>query len=159
MELVVLFLVLQLVINKRIRPSDYCFGRQACTGEHQYSCLSGLCSKDTFSCQPLKLWHSIAHKNTTAEKYFKQYAKLINKCPPWNPNDVCLNDAVCFDDVHIPQRMAMNGKWTVRKQTKCLCSGKHRYSCGKEQKYCTTDKGACDRMNITFLANFKNCKI
>ena len=156
MKKFIFFLLIQLVINKKIQLSEYCYSDEACTGIHHYQCSEILCSKDKLSCQGFKLWEISQIKSAKADRALEKFTQLIHECPPWNPKDVCLNSAVCYRDVRIPYRLMNSGKIVIRKPTKCECKEKYSHSCGKDKVYCTKDKGACDWLNTT-VANFAKC--
>ena len=154
-----LFLI-HAVITKKIQQSDYCFDSIACSKEFNYQCMGNLCSKSKLTCKSFESWYFIKrHINILKiDKSFKKFSKSIKNCPKWNPNDVCINSGICYKNTLLPHRQWLIGKVSIRKEIKCKCIGKYSYSCGKDQKYCSADKGACQRMNSTEIIT-KNCKI
>jgi hypothetical protein len=159
MKVIIFFLLIQFVLNKRIQESNYCFDSKGCSKEYHFKCSGNVCSKNKLSCQSLKLW-AIAknHINTEkANRTFGIFFQMIKMCPKWNPNDVCLNNAVCHQNTLLPHRMWLIGKISIIKETKCKCIEKYIYTCGKDQKYCSIDEGGCQRMNAS-EPKIKNCK-
>ena len=96
-------------------------------------------------------------KNKKADTAFQLFVISVKKCLPWSQNEVCLNNAHCHYKVNIPHRFMTSNHVTYLNRIKCKCVGKYSYICGKNQKYCATNKGACDRLNTT-STKIKKCK-
>lgn len=125
MKIKVIILLVQFICaNKIIKQSDFCFGKE-CTGEYNYTCTEGFCSKDRLSCQELKLWSIISShiRNERADRALDLFLRLIQDCPSWNPKYVCLNSAICYSDVQIPHRLMNTVRIVIRKPTKCEYKG------------------------------------
>jgi hypothetical protein len=157
MRVFIFLILIQFVINIRIQQSDYCFDSTLCSKEYHYKCSEYLCSKNELSCKGLKLWVLIKNhkKNEKDDTAFEKFFKTIKKCQNWNLNDICLNNAVCYQKKLLPERFWLIGKVSIRKQIKCKCSGKYSYKCAKDKNYCSIDEGACQRLNTE--VDIKNC--
>ena len=160
MKKLIFFLLIQFVINNTIYQYDFCFEQEACTGKHDFSCLSGLCSRDALSCQSLKLWAIINNhiRKEQAGRTLERFLLLIEECQRWNSSQICLNNAICYQNFKIPYRLLNGGKKINPKPTKCKCTyGKYRHTCGKEQNYCATDKAACKSV-VHWTTEIMKCK-
>ena len=159
MKIFLFFILIQFVVNKRIESSDYCIDSKGFSKEYLYKCSDNLYSINELTCYQYKLWAMIRNLITikNMNRKFKKFFKSIKKCPKWNPNDVCLNDEICFENILLPHRLWLIGRVSTRKESKCKCIGKYSYTCGLDNNYCSIDKGACKRLNASEI-NIKKCK-
>ena len=159
MKKIIFLILIHFAITKKVQQSDFCFDSIACSKEFNYQCMENLCSKSKVNCQSLKLWFLIKDqlKIDRADRAFDKFLEEIKDCPKWNPNDVCLNSGVCYQNKLLPHRQWLIGKVSIRKKIKCKCIGKYSKTCGKDQSYCSIDKGACQRLNAT-SAHIEKCK-
>ena len=137
----IFFLLIQLAVNIKIRPHDYCYplqSTQACSTAYSHACSADICSKDKLGCQSFKLWAIITNqlKNERADRALEKFIFSIKQCPAWNAQDVCLNNVICYYEFKIPYMLRLSARIApIRKPTKCKCIGKYSYACGKNQKH------------------------
>ena len=139
--------------------SDYCFDSKGCSKRFSYVCSKNICSKNKQNCRILKSW-SLMKNHIYIQKVdrsFETFIASIKEFQKWKPNDVCFNNAICFQNSLLSHRFWLIGRVSTQLKIKCKCNAKYSKTCGKDQNYCAFDAGDAFSIFSIFSKMCESC--
>lgn len=125
-----------------------------CAGKLMYKCAEDECTLDARACKEYLRMSNLIKSINRLQLFSKEMKKFnsklnnVSKCQSlkytFDKSDVCLNGKNCS---YRERYTIRNSKYSLSKQIKCRCEGKHNYHCGTD--HCSIHKRACTQ----FIAN------